>query len=70
MDYVYAAKFPGLSDVTGSFTGGKNADVVLWNSNPFSVYAQAEQVFVDGAKVYDRFDEKYQAQSDFMLGQE
>ncbi|MEW6990063.1 amidohydrolase [Colwelliaceae bacterium 6441] len=65
-----AAKSLGIADTTGSLEKGKNADVVLWNQNPFSVYAQAEQVFVDGAKVYDRFDEKYQAKSDFMLGQE
>ena len=65
-----AAKSLGVDDKTGSLEVGKNADVVLWNSNPFSVYAQAEQVFVDGAKVYDRFDEKYQAKSDFLLGQE
>ncbi|WP_159818228.1 amidohydrolase [Colwellia sp. 20A7] len=65
-----AAKSLGISDKTGSLEVGKNADVVLWNVNPFSVYARAEQVFVDGAKVYDRFDEKYQAKSDFLLGQE
>jgi len=64
-----AAKSLGLAEKTGSLESGKNADVVIWNQNPFSVYAQAEQVFVDGAKVYDRFDEKYQAKSDFLLGQ-
>jgi imidazolonepropionase-like amidohydrolase len=64
-----AAKSLGLADKTGSLETGKNADVVIWNQNPFSVYAQAEQVFVDGAKVYDRHDEKYQAKSDFLLGQ-
>ena len=64
-----AAKSLGLADKTGSLENGKNADVVIWNQNPFSVYAQAEQVFVDGAKVYDRYDEKYQAKSDFLLGQ-
>ncbi|WP_448546698.1 amidohydrolase [Thalassotalea fusca] len=63
------AKSLGIADKTGSLEKGKNADVVIWNQNPFSVYAQAEQVFVDGAKVYDRFDEKYQAKSDFLLGQ-
>ena len=64
-----AAKSLGLADKTGSLEAGKNADVVIWNQNPFSVYAQAEQVFVDGAKIFDRFDEKYQAKSDFLLGQ-
>ncbi|WP_448563555.1 amidohydrolase [Thalassotalea ganghwensis] len=67
---VNAAKSLGIDDQTGSLENGKRADVVIWNQNPFSVYAQAEQVFVDGAKVYDRFDERYQAQSDFMLGQQ
>ncbi|MCW8833031.1 MAG: amidohydrolase family protein, partial [Colwellia sp.] len=65
-----AAKSLGISEKTGSLAQGKNADLVLWNTNPFSVYAQAEQVFIDGAKVYDRHDEKYQAKSDFLLGQE
>ncbi|WP_019025856.1 amidohydrolase [Colwellia piezophila] len=64
-----AAKSLGISEHVGSLVAGKNADVVVWNTNPFSVYAQAEQVFIDGAKVYDRFDDKYQAQSDFLLGQ-
>ena len=64
-----AAKSLGLADKIGTLDTGKNADVVIWNQNPFSVYAQAEQVFVDGAKVYDRYDEKYQAKSDFLLGQ-
>ena len=64
-----AAKSLGVAEKTGSLESGKNADVVIWNQNPFSVYAKAEQVFVDGAKVYDRFDEKYQAKSDFLLGQ-
>ncbi|MCU7375024.1 amidohydrolase family protein [Paucibacter sp. O1-1] len=57
-----AAKSLGIDDKTGSLEPGKNADVVIWNTNPFSVYAQAEKVFIDGAKVYDRQDPAYQAQ--------
>jgi len=63
------AKALGISEKTGSLEKGKNADIVIWNGSPFSVYAKAEQVFVDGAKVYDRFDTHYQAKSDFLLGQ-
>ena len=48
---------------------GKMADVAVWNRNPFSVYAHAEQVYVDGARVYDRADSTRQPKSDFMLGQ-
>ncbi|WP_368485541.1 amidohydrolase [Pseudoalteromonas sp. SD03] len=65
-----AAKSLGIEDKTGSLEAGKQADVVIWNQSPFSVYAKAEQVFVDGAKVYDRNDSAFQAQSDFMLGQQ
>ena len=65
-----AAKALGIDEQTGSIVVGKKADLVLWNGNPFSVYAHAEQVFIDGAKVYDKFDVKYQAQSDFLVGQE
>ena len=64
-----AAKSLGIADKTGSLEAGKQGDVVIWNQSPFSVYAKAEQVFVDGAKVYDRYDDTFQAQSDFMLGQ-
>ncbi|MBQ4799050.1 amidohydrolase [Pseudoalteromonas sp. MMG006] len=65
-----AAKSLGIADKTGSLEAGKQGDVVIWNHSPFSVYAKAEQVFVDGAKVYDRNDSAFQAQSDFMLGQQ
>ncbi len=64
-----AAKSLGIDDKTGSLEAGKQGDLVIWNQSPFSVYAKAEQVFVDGAKVYDRNDSTYQATSDFMLGQ-
>ena len=43
--------------------------MVGWNRDPFSVYAQAEQVYIDGARVYDRHDPSRQPKSDFMLGQ-
>jgi imidazolonepropionase-like amidohydrolase len=64
-----AAKSLGILDRTGTLEAGKMADVVLWNGNPFSVYAKAEQVYVDGARVYDRNDPARQPKSDFMLGQ-
>ncbi len=64
-----AAVSLGVEDVTGTLEAGKMGDVVLWNGNPFSVYAQAEQVFIDGARVYDRNDPSLQPVTDFMLGQ-
>jgi imidazolonepropionase-like amidohydrolase len=63
-----AAKSLGIDKTTGTLTIGKDADVVLWSRDPFSVYAHADQVFVDGALVYDRADRSRQPVSDFMLG--
>src|SRR3546814_14678831 len=60
----------GIADRTGTLEPGKMADVVLWNGNPFSVYAHAEKVYIDGARVYDRDDPSRQPESEFMLGQD
>jgi imidazolonepropionase-like amidohydrolase len=65
-----AARALGVLDRTGTLEAGKMGDVVLWSGNPFSVYARAEKVFVDGALLYDRDDPARQPVSDFMLGQE
>ncbi|MBF7073156.1 amidohydrolase [Glaciecola sp. MH2013] len=63
------AKSLGIFDKTGSIEEGKNADVVLWSTDPFSTYAQAEKVFIDGAIVYDRTQPNTWSVSDFELGQ-
>ncbi|HEY8852027.1 MAG TPA: amidohydrolase [Gemmatimonadaceae bacterium] len=58
----------GLDDKIGSLEPGKNADVVLWSGDPFSVYTRAEKVWVDGAMLYDRTDPSEQWRTDFELG--
>jgi imidazolonepropionase-like amidohydrolase len=63
------AKSLGIFDKTGSLEAGKNADVVLWSTDPFSTYAQADKVFIDGAMVYDRSEPESWPVSDFELGQ-
>ena len=62
------AKSLGILGQTGTIEAGKMADVVIWNGNPFSVYAKADQVFIDGAVVFDRNDPERQPVSDFELG--
>lgn len=61
------AKALGVSDQTGSIEVGKDADIVLWDGNPFSVYTKAEMVYVDGALMFDLNDEELQPVSDFRL---
>lgn len=63
------AKSLGIFDKTGSIEVGKQADVVLWSDEPFSTYAQAQLVFIDGALVYNRDDALGRPVSDFELGQ-
>ena len=43
-----------VADRVGSIKVGKDADVVLWNNDPLSVYATAQKTFVDGIEYYDR----------------
>jgi imidazolonepropionase-like amidohydrolase len=58
----------GIDDRVGTLEVGRNADVVVWNGDPFSVYARAEQVYVDGALLYDRNDPRTWWRTDFELG--
>ncbi len=58
----------GLDDRVGTLEVGKNADVVLWNGNPLSVYARADRVWIDGTLRFDRSDPKQQWRTDFELG--
>ena len=63
------AKAMGILDKTGTLEVGKMADVVVWSANPFSVYSQAEKVYIDGALLYDRANEKLSPRTDFEIGQ-
>ena len=47
------AKLLHLDNRMGSIKIGKDADVVLWNAHPMSVYAKAEKTIVDGTIYFD-----------------
>ena len=46
------AKMLKLDNRTGSLKVGKDADVVVWSDSPLSIYAKAEQTYVDGVLYY------------------
>ena len=56
----------GIDGQVGTLEVGKQADVVLWSGNPFSVYTKADQVWIDGALRYDRRTPGWR--TDFELG--
>jgi len=58
----------GIQDQVGTLEAGKQADVVIWSHNPFSVYARADRVYIDGALIFDRFDPSRQPRTDFEVG--
>ena len=66
---INPARALGIAEETGSLRAGKRADVVLWNGNPFSVYTRPQQVWIDGALLYDMNNPQLRPVSDFELGQ-
>ena len=51
---INPAKLLHVDDRVGSIKTGKDADIVLWNDNPLSIYARAEKTWVDGTLYFDR----------------
>jgi len=43
----------GVDDRVGSLDTGKDADVVIWNTDPLSTYARVEKVYIDGDLFFD-----------------
>jgi imidazolonepropionase-like amidohydrolase len=58
----------GVDQWTGTLEPGKQADVVLWSGDPFSVYSKAEKVWNEGWLVFDRLDRARQFRTDFNVG--
>ena len=48
------AKLLHLDNRMGSIKVGKDADIVIWSDNPLSIYAKAEQTYVDGICLFDK----------------
>jgi len=46
-----------IDNWVGSLKIGKDADFVIWNDHPLSVYAKPEQTWIDGKKYFDINDD-------------
>ncbi|MFT7349969.1 MAG: imidazolonepropionase-like amidohydrolase, partial [Candidatus Paceibacteria bacterium] len=60
---INPAKLLHIDDRVGSIKEGKDADVVLWNNSPLSIYAKAEKTIIDGAVYFDLEKDKQLRQS-------
>jgi imidazolonepropionase-like amidohydrolase len=48
------AKQLGIDKRTGSIEQGKDADIVIWDTHPFSVYSHADLTMIEGEVYFDR----------------
>ncbi|GHG68872.1 periplasmic amidohydrolase [Alishewanella longhuensis] len=51
---INPAKQLKIADKVGSIEVGKQADFVLWDAEPLSVYAMVQQTWINGARYFDR----------------
>jgi adenine deaminase len=59
------AKLLHIDQRVGSIKEGKDADLVLWNDNPLSIYAHPLKTFVDGICYFDeKRDQQLQVQNE------
>ena len=52
------AKMLHIDDRVGKIERGMDADVVLWNDHPLSIYASAQKTIIDGRIYFDREESK------------
>ena len=50
---INPAKQLKIDHRTGSIENNKDADFVIWDSNPLSTYSKCEQTWIDGKKYFD-----------------
>ncbi len=52
------AEMLDLQDRVGSLRAGKDADFIILDGNPLSVYTKVLETWVEGRRVFDRSDPK------------
>jgi imidazolonepropionase-like amidohydrolase len=49
---INAAKLNGIDDRVGSLEPGKDADIVIWDNDPFDIMTRTKLVMIDGSIVH------------------
>ncbi len=49
---INPAKQLGIDNRVGSLVEGKDADFVIWNGNPLSIYSRVEETWIDGKNYF------------------
>ena len=67
---INGAKQPGLDDRVGSLEVGKDADFLILDGDPLSVYSHVQETWIEGEKLFDRSTEegKLMAEGGFGAG--
>ncbi|MBT8314186.1 MAG: amidohydrolase family protein [Maribacter sp.] len=60
---INPAKLLHIDDRVGSIKEGKDADLVLWNDHPLSIYAKPEKTLIEGATYFDLEKDKQQREA-------
>ncbi len=47
-----------LQDRIGTLSVGKDADFIILDGDPFSVYSRVQETWIDGVRVFDRSNDK------------
>jgi imidazolonepropionase-like amidohydrolase len=55
---IAGAEILALDDRIGSLTPGKDADFIILDGDPFSIYSKVQETWVEGQKAFDRADPK------------
>lgn len=50
------AKLLHIDEKVGSLKVGKNANIVIWSTNPLSIYSKVEKVFIEGTIYFDEME--------------
>jgi imidazolonepropionase-like amidohydrolase len=51
---INPAKQLGVDKFVGSIEAGKDADLVIYDKDPLSIYSKVQKVFIDGRQYFDR----------------